>query len=276
MTEYLRSQIDLNNADTVSAYDELGLWSAMFGLLLLRHVPLKTNTEILDVGCGTGFPLFELAQRLGPGSVAYGLDTWEAAMNRARFKMKVWGLQNVKLEVGDGSSMPFPDAKFDLVVSNLGINNFADPESVLRECHRVLKPSGLLALTTNLQGHMQEFYEVFESTLRQLGKTQALTAMNRNIEHRLSVSRITDLFSRTGFTLHQVHEDTASMRFANGSALFRHYFIQLGFLDGWKGVVNPEEQEELFSLLESNLNQLSSREGELLLTIPMAYIEAKK
>jgi len=276
MTEYLRSQVDLNNADTVSAYDELPLWSAMFGLLLLRYVPLKANTKILDVGCGTGFPLFELAQRLGPGSVACGLDLWEAAVNRARFKMKVWGIQNVELHIGDASSMPFPDAEFDLIVSNLGINNFADPEMTVRECHRVLKPSGVFALTTNLRGHMKEFYKVFESTLQQLGKTEALPALNKNIEHRATIPRITDLLNRTGFTLRRVHEETSSMRFVNGSSLFRHYFIQLGFLDGWKGVVDADKQDQVFSLLESNLNEVASREGGLLLTIPMAYIEAQR
>ncbi len=276
MTEYLRSQVDLNNADAVSAYDELPLWSAMFGLLLLRHVPLKAITKVLDVGCGTGFPLFELAQRLGPGSVACGLDPWEAAVNKARFKMKVWGIQNVELHVGDASSMTFRDFEFDLIVSNLGINNFADQETVLRECHRVLKSSGRLALTTNPQGHMQEFYKVFESTLQQLGKTEALPALNKNIEHRATIARITDLLDRSGFTLRKVHEETSSMRFANGSALFRHYFIRLGFLDGWKGVVDAKEQDEVFSLLESNLNEVAFRNGELLLTIPMAYIEAEK
>lgn len=38
--------------------------------------------------------------------------------------------------------MPFMSDTFDLIVSNLGINNFADPEACFRECARVLKPTG--------------------------------------------------------------------------------------------------------------------------------------
>jgi hypothetical protein len=58
-----------------------------------------------------------------------------------------------------------------------------------------------------------------------------------------------------------------------GLLLLKHYFIRLGFLDGWKGVLRPEEQEEAFSRLEANLNAYSERRGELSLTIPMAYVE---
>jgi arsenite methyltransferase len=54
-------EIDLSNHDVVAAYDELPLWSATFGLLLFRHVPMQLGMKVLDVGCGTGFPLLELA-----------------------------------------------------------------------------------------------------------------------------------------------------------------------------------------------------------------------
>jgi arsenite methyltransferase len=59
-TDYLAFEADFNAAETVAVYDEAPLWSAMFGLLLLQHVPLKQAITALDVGCGTGFPLLEL------------------------------------------------------------------------------------------------------------------------------------------------------------------------------------------------------------------------
>ncbi len=43
----------------------LAAWSAPFGLRLLDVVPLDPAATVLDVGCGTGFPLLELAHRLG-------------------------------------------------------------------------------------------------------------------------------------------------------------------------------------------------------------------
>jgi arsenite methyltransferase len=267
-------RIDLSDRETVSAYDELPLWSSMFGLLLLKHLPLRRNVTVLDVGCGTGFPLLELAERLGSTCRVHGIDPWAEALKRAKLKAQVRGVRNVGLWRGDAAAMPFADEQFDLVVSNLGVNNFSDPEAVLRECRRVSRRAARLALTTNLQGHMEEFYAVFESTLLEMGLPKATTALQVHIRHRATVEGLAALFERTGFRLSEVREEKGSMRFLDGSALLEHYFIRLGFLDGWKEVLRPEEQEEAFSLLEANLNALSESRGELALTIPMAYVEA--
>ena len=273
---YLTFTLDLDAPETVSVYDELPLWSALFGELLLRHVPLRKSMQALDVGCGTGFPLLELAQRLGAGSMVYGIDPWEAAIKRAKHKARLWDVRNVDIQVGDAAALPYPDGQFDLVVSNLGINNFADPQAVLGECWRVSKPSASLALTTNLQGHMQEFYDVFETTLLRLGNEPAMQALKRHIAARATIPGITTLLTATGFQVNKVHEESAVMRFADGSALLRHYFIKLGFLDGWKSVLEPGEQAAVFARLEADLNELARAHGELRLTIPMAYIEAER
>jgi arsenite methyltransferase len=274
MQDYLAFRLDLEDAEVVSAYDELPLWSAMFGLLLLAHLPLRRHTTVLDVGHGTGFPAIELAERLGSTCRVHGIDRWGTALNRAKHKAQVRGVENVRFWQGDAAAMPFRDGEFDFVVSNLGVNNFSDPDAVLRECWRVSRPAAGLALTTNLQGHMQEFYEVFEATLRDLSLDDAIPALRRHTEHRATVEGLTTLFERTGFQLVKTERQTAAMRFADGSALLNHYFIKLGFLDGWKAVLGPADQARLFARLETNLNALARERGELRLTIPMAYVEA--
>jgi ubiquinone/menaquinone biosynthesis C-methylase UbiE len=50
-------------------------------------------------------------------------------------------------------------------VSNLGVNNFDNAEPVLRECQRVLRPTGRLLISTNLVGHMAEFYDAYRHVL---------------------------------------------------------------------------------------------------------------
>jgi SAM-dependent methyltransferase len=64
MTDYLDHRFD-DSAAFAAHYDELPLWSAPFGQLLLEHVPFRRGMRVVDLACGTGFPLFELAQRLG-------------------------------------------------------------------------------------------------------------------------------------------------------------------------------------------------------------------
>lgn len=86
---YLNFEFDFASETVASAYDEVPLWSAMFGQLLLEHVPLQRIGAALDVGCGTGFPLIELAERLGPDVELHGVDPWGAALRRAAFRSGV-------------------------------------------------------------------------------------------------------------------------------------------------------------------------------------------
>jgi arsenite methyltransferase len=103
---------------------------------------------------------------------------------------------------------------------------------------------------------------------------EAIPVLRRHIEHRATVEGLSALFERTGFRLAKTHRQTASMRFADGSAFLNHYFIKLGFLDGWKAVLEPGDQARVFTRLETKLNILAETRGDLTLTIPMAYVEA--
>ena len=54
MQNYLTKKIDYLQPDITNAYDELPLWSAPFGLLLMDNFPMGTYSNYLDVGCATG------------------------------------------------------------------------------------------------------------------------------------------------------------------------------------------------------------------------------
>lgn len=271
--EFLEFDPDFSSPRVVAAYDELPLWSAMFGLLLLEEVPLAGVKAALDVGCGTGFPLIELAERLGRGALVHGLDPWSAGLARAAGKIASRGTRNVALHEGSASAMPFADGAFDLVVSNLGVNNFDDRAGSIRECRRVARPGAVLALTTNLQGHMQEFYAIFEEVLKEGGDPAPRARLREHVEHRATVAGVRGLLESGGFSVTRVVERTGRMRFASGTALLDHHFIKLGFLDAWKKVV-PGREAEVFLKLRDRLDAVAARNGELSLTIPMAYVEA--
>ncbi|HEX7708575.1 MAG TPA: class I SAM-dependent methyltransferase [Thermoanaerobaculia bacterium] len=271
--DYLHGEVDLSSAAVVGVYDELPLWSAMFGLFLLEHVPLADMHVALDVGCGTGFPLIELADRLGPSAHVHGVDPWSAALVRAREKLTARATPNVTLHEASGAAMPFADQTFDLIVSNLGLNNFPDAPAVVRECRRVARDEATLALTTNLQGHMSEFYDVLRDVLADAEEEAALRRLDDHIAGRATVDGTCALLERGGFMVTRVIERTASMRFASGTSLLHHYFIRLGFLAGWKSVVAGSEVAT-FSQLQDRLDLLARKNGGLSLTIPMAYVEA--
>ena len=123
MKAYLKQNFDWNDFDLVSVIDEIPLWSAPFGLKLLDVIKLKPNINALDIGSGLGFPLLEVAQRLGTSSKVYGIDPWERAIERVKIKIKQYDLTNVEIINGAAEKLPFENHFFDLIVSNNGINN---------------------------------------------------------------------------------------------------------------------------------------------------------
>jgi ubiquinone/menaquinone biosynthesis C-methylase UbiE len=268
--------IEMTAPDFGDLYDELPLWSAPFGRMLLERVPLKPGQTVLDVGAGTGWLTLELAQRGGRGTTVIAVDPWAAAMTRLRRKIAYLGVSNVRLLEQDAGSIDLPDASVDLVVSNLGINNFDHAGEVLRTCFRLLRPGGTIVLTSNLVGHMQEFYDVYREVLAELRLTEQLPALDAHVHHRATVESMTRQLAGAGFTPGTVTTDTMRMRFADGSALLRHTFIRMGFLPAWRAIVPPEQEERTFSVLERRLNAEAAKHGELALTIPMACVEARR
>lgn len=265
-----------DDLSVLSAQDDFPLWSAPFGFVLLDHVRLRPKIKVLDVGFGSGFPLLELAQRLGNSSTVFGIDPLKAAHERTQYKMDVLKIKNVQLIEVDASSMPFSNNTFDLIVSNLGVNNFNNPQKVFMECFRVAKGGAQIVLTTNPKGHMDTFYLAFMKTLKELRREDRMDALTAHIEHRLTLETIGEYLSQAGFRITGTYQDSFRLSFLNGTTFFKHALIRYGFLDDWKRLIPVQEQKEVFATLEKNLNQVSKRTGNLELTIPIACIEGEK
>jgi SAM-dependent methyltransferase len=118
---------------------------------MLGMVDWKGNESVLDVGTGRGLLMIGAAKKLTTGK-AVGIDIWSTKDLSGNAKDQTLGnadLEGVRDKVdvqnGDASAMKFPDASFDVVVSNLCIHNIptrADRDKACREIVRVLKPGG--------------------------------------------------------------------------------------------------------------------------------------
>lgn len=243
------------------AYDELSFWSSRFGALLFDNLELRPNVRGLDVACGTGFPLFELAHAHGPSSHFTGVDIWFDALVRARRKQNVFGTPNVEVVHADGASLPFQDESFDLIVSNLGINNFEDPPAVARECHRVARRGARFAVTTNLTGHMAAFYEIFRASVPH----DLIDAVTAQEAHRGTRESIEQTFVESGWEIARIVESEFHLSFASGTALLRHPLVGF-FKDGWLRVT---DDEGVWASIEEKLNA----DRPLRMRIPMLYAE---
>ncbi len=267
---------DAGDPAVVSVFDELPLWSAPFGLRLLETVRLGAGLTVVDVGFGTGFPLLELAQRLGTSGRVYGVDPWAAALARARQKARAYGIANVVLLRAVAERLPLRTASVDLVVSNNGLNNVQDVAASLAECRRVSKPGAQLVLTQNLPETMRAFYEVYEEVLRECRLESSLPAVRRHIhEKRRPLAEVRALVTAAGFEILGISEGSFSLRFLDGTALFAHFFVRLAFLESWRSIPPLAERDKVMELLERRLNELASRRGELRLDVPFACLDCR-
>jgi len=266
--------VEFDPGDNADLYDELPLWSAPFGLLALDRVPLGRDLAILDVGCGTGYLAVELAERCGPGTTVYAVDPWHAATERLARKVAQRGLRNVVIIEQDAATLDLPSDSIDVIVSSLGVNNFDSPALVLETCARLAKPGATFVLTTNVVGHMQEFYDIYRGVLARLERLDLIEALDRHIAHRATVDGLRDLLTRAGFGVTDVETGAFRWRFADGSALLRHYFIRLGFLAGWQSFLETADIPVVLGALERDLNEHAREQGELALSIPMVCVTA--
>src|SRR5438128_1746357 len=111
---------------------------------LIKFAEVRSGQTVLDVGCGTGV-VAVTAARLG--ARVFGIDLTPALLERARENSAVAGLE-IDWREGDAEALPFPDAQFDVVLSQFGHMFAPRPEVALSEMLRVLKPGGTIAFST--------------------------------------------------------------------------------------------------------------------------------
>lgn len=277
MTNYLKTDFDFNSDALIEVIDELPLWSAPFGIKLLSKVNLSPKIKALDIGFGAGFPLTELAMRLGESSKVYGIDPWEAAVKRAKKKIELYGISNIEILEGVAEDIPIEDASIDLITSNNGINNVEDLDKTLSECARILKSKGQFVQTVNLDSTMHEFYSVLEQVLLEMNLNDCVEKMHKQIyEKRKPLPEFIQKIEANSFSIAEVEEDSFEYKFVDGTTLLNHYFIRLAFLEGWKSIVPDHKQETVFEQVEAKLNQLAKKQGVIKLSVPFVVINAKR
>ncbi len=108
---------------------------------ILRRASPQRGSRVLDLACGTGIVARQVAPLLGPDGKLTGLDISPGMLDVARRVMPA-GEPTVEWQEGSGTQMPFPDASFDLVLCQQGLQFFPDHQAGMNEIHRVLAPEG--------------------------------------------------------------------------------------------------------------------------------------
>ncbi len=129
---------------------------------LLATANLRPGERVLDVACGTGVIARLAAEQVGSTGSVTGIDVAPDMIEVAR-GTPAPAEPPIDWQVGDATSLPFPDGAFDLVTCQMGLMFVPDWAAAVAEMRRVLAPGGRLVVTT--PGRIQPPFEAMERAI---------------------------------------------------------------------------------------------------------------
>ncbi len=123
-----------------ASYDRfMGRYSVLLSSQLADLAGVRHGQRVLDVGCGPGALIAELAERLGPAAVS-AVDPSAPFVEAARARHPAVDVRQASAE-----HLPFPDGMFDAALAQLVVHFMSDPVAGLEEMRRVTRDDGVVA-----------------------------------------------------------------------------------------------------------------------------------
>ena len=135
---YEKKDLDRIPAAAIESFAGVGYYFDM--------ADLKEGETVLDLGSGSGMDVFTAALKVGKTGKVFGADMTDEQLEKAERLRKEYKFENVSFHKSYIEKLPFPDAGFDVVISNGVINLCPDKEKVFKEVSRVLKPGGRMVI----------------------------------------------------------------------------------------------------------------------------------
>lgn len=150
------------------AYELIDLQLSPLGLRAIEAFGLGSGDIVLDIGCGAGQTLLQLAERVGTEGQIIGVDVAPLLLEIAKHRTEL--LSQLRLIQADAQTLELPSESADAVFSQFGVMSFNDPVAAFANFRRILRPSGALAfacwrsLQENELDHLPLFAAGFQST----------------------------------------------------------------------------------------------------------------
>ena len=128
----------------VEKQSEMDIMLNPLGEKALAKLDLKSNSEVLDIGCGCGATTLEIAKKVSEGTVT-GLDISVPMLGKAESEASIQGIANVDFKVVDVQVDQLTSEKYDYVYSRFGVMFFDDPYEAFKNIFSSIKEGGELS-----------------------------------------------------------------------------------------------------------------------------------
>lgn len=261
-------------------HDIAPVWTQPFGQLLLAQISslkLKKAT-VLDVMCHAGYPGLELLRRC-PEARLVAIDPSAALIELARQKAgSLTGRRAFFRTEAAEPRLPFDEAVYDLVISNLGLHDATQPRLLLRELSRVAKPGAAVLATLPLRGSFAEFYALLGSLVE--GRPLEASRLQAHLSSWPDAATLCEWAAEAELTDVVVEVQPFSILLAGGADLFFAPVIEYGPLSAWKAILGDRgpEMQAAFNELRERIDHFCS-DGDkkpFVLTVRAACLRARK
>jgi putative heme-binding domain-containing protein len=113
---------------------------------LISSLEIPVGAVVADVGSGTGYYTWRLAQKVGPKGKVFAVDVQQTMLDLTAATLKKCQLSNVQLVLGQETDPRLPAASLDVVFIANAYHEFSQPEAMMAAVNRSLKPNGRLVV----------------------------------------------------------------------------------------------------------------------------------
>ncbi len=191
------------------SYDKVAHFQRDVGYRLLGLIPENDYENGMDLGCGTGYFTPELRAKLNIKQLL-GMDLSEGMVTYAYEHRSAGCNSSIVWAVGDAENLPIPDSSVDVIFTSLAIQWCSDYQGLFAELYRVLKPGGVVAFSTLLDG-----------TLKELASSWRAVDSYRHVNSFSDYSEVMTATQTTGFNVLHSEQYTDELQYESVKMLTR-------------------------------------------------------
>jgi SAM-dependent methyltransferase len=254
-------------------------YAARFAAMILRALPPRVAGHVAEIGCATGQLTLELARRLSGGGrrlEAFDESPAALAVARARLEADPRARDRAAFEIAAPDALPLADGALDLAVSNLAAAAAGDPAGAARELARALAPGGEALVTLPLRGSWGELLDIFRDVLREQGKRDSVTALERHLSEQPDGEAAARWLEAAGLRQVEVEVERWEVLFKSAREFFFAPLVELGPLSHWKHIAGRgDDMQDIFFFTKEALDAYF-RGMALPMTVVAAIVRGKK
>jgi ubiquinone/menaquinone biosynthesis C-methylase UbiE len=230
---------------------------------MLQMARIAPGDRVLDVAGGAGEPALTAVARVSPGGYVLSTDITTNLVRLAAENARSRGLNADQFEarVMDGEHLELPDASFDAVLSRLGLIYFPDRPRALAEIHRVLKPSGRVALASFTTPAANPFFAIPITIVRHRAQLPAPAPGSPGPFSMGSRDAMEEALRQAGFAEIETRIIAAPLRFATADECLRFEQESFGALHEMLAGVSEEERTATWEEIRQELRRFEGTAG---------------